>query len=80
MLSSQVKQVFYMKDMKLGGNWHVAQKVKPRNWYDIPKVLSKDADQDLDDDALYEIQDYEDIVVTIFHDPTCDQALRGALI
>lgn len=34
-LADQVQQVFYLKDLKLRGKWHVVQHVIPRNVYDV---------------------------------------------
>lgn len=34
-LSIQANQVFYLSDTKLGGNWQIVQKIKPRNVYDV---------------------------------------------
>ncbi|KAK6931972.1 Transposase-associated domain [Dillenia turbinata] len=38
-LVSQVKQVFYVLDLKLGKNWHVVQSFTPRTFYDVPQTL-----------------------------------------
>ena len=37
-LPSQAKQVFYLRDTKLGGHWQVVQCVQLRGVFDVPKV------------------------------------------
>ena len=36
-LAHQAEQVFYLKDMSIGVQWHVVQRIKPCNTYDIPE-------------------------------------------
>ncbi|XP_042944749.1 uncharacterized protein LOC122278634 [Carya illinoinensis] len=37
-LASQATQVFYLKDLGLGGSWSVVQNVTNRNMYDVPTI------------------------------------------
>ncbi|KAL3849603.1 hypothetical protein ACJIZ3_011485 [Penstemon smallii] len=36
-LAYQVRQVYYVQDLKLGKNWRVVEKIQPRGSYDVPK-------------------------------------------
>lgn len=45
-LASQAEQVFYVKDLKLRGNWHIVQKVMPRASYDVAEKESDACDSD----------------------------------
>lgn len=44
-IAGQAEQVFYLADTKLGGSWHVVQKIKPRNIFDVPEVDVEDNDE-----------------------------------
>ncbi|KAL0337733.1 UNVERIFIED_CONTAM: hypothetical protein Scaly_2048400 [Sesamum calycinum] len=35
-LAYQVRQAFYLQDLKLGKNWHIVEKTQPRGTYEIP--------------------------------------------
>lgn len=41
-LANQVRQVYYLPDLKLGKNWHVVETFSPRNYYDVPEQLDKE--------------------------------------
>jgi hypothetical protein len=41
-LACQTVQVFYLDDLKLGGNWKVVQRMISRNIYDISTVQEGD--------------------------------------
>lgn len=61
-LASQAEQVFYLKDMKLGGRWHIVEKVTPRGSYDVPEVNNNN---DLEDDEAYQDNEFEyPVIVT----------------
>lgn len=45
-LASQVGQVFYIPDMKLGKNWHIILKSQPRSSYDVPYKEDEDSNTD----------------------------------
>ena len=46
MLASQVEQVFYINDTKLGNNWYVVHKTQPRNTFDVPEAEIEMEDED----------------------------------
>ncbi|XP_026452340.1 uncharacterized protein LOC113352780 [Papaver somniferum] len=54
-LADQVQKVFYLKDLKLRGKWHVVQHVIPRNVYDVSE---KDVGAQPNDDEAYQQDDH----------------------
>ncbi|XP_059638865.1 protein bfr2-like [Cornus florida] len=56
-----------MKDPKLSGDWHVVQKVIPRNWYDVPELSLQHEDEDIDEDNTYETEDEEDVDLVVYY-------------
>lgn len=58
-LASQAEQVFYLQDMKLGGNWHVVELVSPRSSYDVPE---KHEDDLVDNEEAYQEEYHEDLI------------------
>lgn len=69
MLAGQAQQVFYLKDLKLKGNWHVAQLIKPRNVYD---VLEKEVVTDQNSEDAY--QQDEHLTDNIVQDDSGDSS------
>ena len=73
-LASQVAQVFYVDDMKLGNDWHVIQKSQPRSSYDIPEKeveKSNNEDEPYQQDELHrvhEILQVDDEIVPLERD------------
>lgn len=65
-LASQVKQVFYVPDTKLKGNWQVVQKVNHRHLFD-PEVWSAGSESALDiganEDIAFQEEEGGDIVL-----------------
>ncbi|XP_042944797.1 uncharacterized protein LOC122278674 isoform X2 [Carya illinoinensis] len=57
-LACQASQCFYIKDVRVKGNWHVVQKFTNRNVYDIPPIEmvaeEKDVNASSDADAYQE--------------------------
>ena len=45
-LPSQAKQVFYLRDTKLGGHWQVVQCVQLRGVFDVPEVGDGESNND----------------------------------
>ena len=45
-LACQAEQVFYLNDMKLGKNWRVVQRTKPRAIYDMPQEKDEEEEKD----------------------------------
>ena len=42
-LPQHVEQVFYIEDLKMGRNWYVVERFGPRNCYDVPEHVDKEA-------------------------------------
>ena len=38
-----MEQVFYIEDLKMGRNWYVVERFGPRNCYDVPEHVDKEA-------------------------------------
>ncbi|XP_059624033.1 uncharacterized protein LOC132267021 [Cornus florida] len=74
-LASQAKQVFYMKDPKCGGQWHVVQRVDPRSLYHIEEKLSEDESIDMDTNE-YEVGDSRNTNVTVQDDDRAFESLH----
>ncbi|XP_077220530.1 uncharacterized protein LOC143854379 isoform X7 [Tasmannia lanceolata] len=60
-LASQAQQVFYINDMKLGNNWHVVERVKPRSFFYVPE---KEEEGSIDVEEPYQ-EDVPDVVLDI---------------
>ena len=45
-LPSQAKQVFYLRDNKLGGHWQVVQCVQLRGVFDVPEISDGESNDD----------------------------------
>lgn len=46
MLTPQVEQVFYVKDSKLGNNWHVVVKTQAQDLYHVPEDENEESISD----------------------------------
>ena len=57
-LGSQAEQVFYVKDLKFGANWHVVETASPRSSYD---VLEKHENDSQDSEEAYQEEYREDL-------------------
>ncbi|GMP65663.1 hypothetical protein CsSME_00026365 [Camellia sinensis var. sinensis] len=63
---SQVQQVFYVPDMKLGPNWRVVEKFQHRRIWDVPELDVPEFDEVLQDDensTIVPTQPIDDVVV-----------------
>ncbi|KAL0432043.1 UNVERIFIED_CONTAM: hypothetical protein Sradi_0830300 [Sesamum radiatum] len=62
-LAYQVRQVFYLQDLKLGKNWRIVEKTQPRGTYDIPNqkhVESNDLEDPYQEEAPEEAYLFDD--------------------
>jgi hypothetical protein len=53
-LATQAAQVFYLNDPKLGDSWKVVQKLTNRNIYDVPTVVERDNNPEMNVDVYQE--------------------------
>ncbi|KAH0715193.1 hypothetical protein KY284_008098 [Solanum tuberosum] len=56
-IATQAKQVFYIDDPKLGGNWRIVLKFQDRHLYDVPEKENSEPERDelhITNDEVYQ--------------------------
>ncbi|KAF5467964.1 hypothetical protein F2P56_012164 [Juglans regia] len=64
-LASQASQVFYLKDTKLSGSWHVVQKITYRNVYDVESVHLDDEGDDSTEANVFQEEQSSDVLTHV---------------
>lgn len=74
-LPNQVKQVFFVNDTKLGGNWKVVQRIERRGIWDIPEIISEEPLNDEMGD-VFQQDETTDIPPIVIEDQIGDELCR----
>lgn len=69
-LSTQARQVFYVNDTKLRGDWKVVQRIDPRNVYDV--VEKEEENTITDSDDAYQQEEPQAVNGIVSHDQLQD--------
>ncbi|KAL0013741.1 hypothetical protein SO802_000810 [Lithocarpus litseifolius] len=62
-LSSQAKQVFYLQDTKLRDPWKIVQCIQHRGVFNVPKVRSKESNDNTGDSDAFQQEAIVDVVL-----------------
>ena len=52
-LPSQVRQVFYLQDTKLGERWKIVQSIQHRGVFDVPEVGGGESNDNTEDSDAF---------------------------